>query len=1491
MYELSRVLLRAVGPEAARYEDVVLDFGDAGGTFRARVDMLFGEATTVQRPSPASVLQLQNGGGKSVLIKLIFSVVLPGRRQTVGTKNTHALDSFVLEGDVSHVVLEWVHARSGRRLVTGKVSAWRNGRPSADADQLLQRWYHFRPTETNSLRNLPIVSEGRYRPLSEFCDLMQQASEADPSMEYAAFRRHGHWTERLTDLGLDPVLFEYQRAMNADEGEAADAFSFSNDSAFVNFLLRVVVPPKPPEDLAALVNTYADKLSVRSDLEREKEFVEGCLASLEPLAQARDDWLRAAAQRDESADRLNDVLRRIRIRAAQELEATKLRKAEGDQLRDDFRREDDRHGHLTRVVTELRRITARMRLDEAEAEEQNQRAATEKAELIDNAWQATPVVLSHQDASAEDRRLAETIAATHEAARPALAARDTASRHLAAALTSLHNQARQEAAGKEAFAGEQDLRAKEAQNEHNSAIATAAAHTAEADQRRREINTITEEIRTAVHEGHLSDGLSVAQAVENARLTFTESKARTTELEVLLGQVEEDLDKATKERLRCQAEMTKADEALRTARTEHDKTRERGDALAADPGFAGLLGPEAVDLDKDVRALLSRLAEVQQEADSARAEIRLLMAGDERARTALETTELLPPSVEAVQACKALEDAGIQAWTGWHYLAAISDAGRRKSLANRAPGLATGIIVNRADHFETARRILADSELWPQSHVEVGTKAHLMSPPPENDNSPFAVPVHPALYDERAADGERSRLVYRHELHQHQLNDATARLESASRLASRLTQWCEDCPPGHLEHLRAQVEDRKEAVEASGERLAAVVAGCKQLIDERTAIRAALPSQRALQEQHAEAMRRLERLSVRESLLPGLLQAERTAQQAGLTDREAAAKAAALSQTHREEAAALRRTADALKNTAERLAQEIANLPPLEPMGAVGTIGSELSLPVLRRAYNEAADEYRRVSVGEDLRAKAALARDRLNAAEKDVSEISSDVRELAERLLAGPDGADGAARALAREAAHRAVAACRRRLTDLGLITLARRSDADAFTEPAEPVDFAPYRRPAHLSEALRLIVEADRDQQASERVRQELRQHLERVERDYEAVRRSSDAFQDLTRILGPGSGPEPTLGDTGFEGDPGAARLRHEAVHSAHEQAKEAAERARRKERTEADKLASHAADQRFAHLELPSKSIILSTPRSDLPAMAGQWEQALRQRLSSLNIDLSSIDRHRRSIVRQLAQQVEEALKTLRRAERLSRLPEGLGDWSGETFLQISFKAPKGDALTDRLTAVLDETSAEIVGGRALQRDGISLLLRGVAAAAGSKGFRVRILKPEAVLRRTRVPVSQLKDVFSGGQVLTTAIVLYCTMAALRSNEQGRSTHRHSGVLFLDNPIGRASATYLLRLQQAVAGALGVQLIFTTGLEDLTVLENFPLVIRLRNEADLRAHRQYLRVHGTMSGLLDASLSGQDGANGKDAFSSVSAARYYRRPVHEAGQDRE
>jgi hypothetical protein len=166
------------------------------------------------------------------------------------------------------------------------------------------------------------------------------------------------------------------------------------------------------------------------------------------------------------------------------------------------------------------------------------------------------------------------------------------------------------------------------------------------------------------------------------------------------------------------------------------------------------------------------------------------------------------------------------------------------------------------------------------------------------------------------------------------------------------------------------------------------------------------------------------------------------------------------------------------------------------------------------------------------------------------------------------------------------------------------------------------------------------------------------------------------------------------------------------------------------------------------------------------------------------------------------------------------------------------------------------------------------------ASVPKGFNVDVLKPDSILRDERVSIEEMNDVFSGGQELTAAIILYCTLAALRANERGQMRAKHSGVLFLDNPIGRASASYLLDLQQSVARALGVQLVYTTGLSDDRVLASFPLWVRMRNDADLRAGLKHIQVADVVRRVLPEPFEHDAGA--QSAPGTVTATRVYRRP---------
>jgi hypothetical protein len=261
---------------------------------------------------------------------------------------------------------------------------------------------------------------------------------------------------------------------------------------------------------------------------------------------------------------------------------------------------------------------------------------------------------------------------------------------------------------------------------------------------------------------------------------------------------------------------------------------------------------------------------------------------------------------------------------------------------------------------------------------------------------------------------------------------------------------------------------------------------------------------------------------------------------------------------------------------------------------------------------------------------------------------------------------------------------------------------------------------------------------------------------------------------------------------------------------------------------------------------------------LARRSGELIPHLDARASEVAKELASIEQHRNLLLQRLLALVQAGLNALSQAGHASRLPADLGDWSGKQFLRIDFEPPDSeDILLERLGEVLDSAVSDSADRN---RDGITMLLRGVRVAADPRGFRVTVLKPDTVLRDERVPVTAMGE-FSGGQRLTAAIALYCTLAAMRSTSRGRQKPR-AGVLFLDNPIGTASAEYLLDIQLKVADRVGVQLVYTTGVFDTNALSKFPCVLRLRNDLDMRAGMQRIRVADSLRAALLNGRSEQD-----------------------------
>ncbi|ARX81346.1 hypothetical protein SMD44_00744 [Streptomyces alboflavus] len=1457
-YELSRVRLCSVGPAGARFQDVTLDFSGVGKPVTQEQDDLFSSAAQTLRPSPASVVFLENGGGKSVLLKLVFSVLLPGWRPVKGANDPRLLGDYVLAQDVSHVVLEWTHSLTGQVLVTGKVMAWKNQTASRIADNLQEGWYYFLPQESLSLDSLPVTDDNRYLSFDAYRRQLHDLHDEDPRLGLNWPKTQSAWTELLGKLDIDSELFQYQRVMNRDEGEAVRAFDLDSDANFVDFLLEAVAQHDGLTELAGLVAKHVHKLAQRQTLLLEQEFVARVLDMLEPLTDAaravddaREDVARAQGNLENFASR---VKRRVRD------DETLLRELDEQAAR--LKGDLDAAVHLAerwRLTAAEQQVTlAAMHLTNAEADVNRTISIRKKANAVVAGWQATAVVLRHQEKSGEERALRDLVDAGEEQALPALRERDAAARAFAGGLLALVRTARSQARSEDAEAEKHEKAEDKVRGEREEALKAAAGAESETESLNRLVRNARSDADRAVSAGLVENAEDVPQAAKDAirALDGLQSKIRT---------LREEEDSLSAEQSEAQGELDKAKEGEVTARRQAEGAQAHLDHamglkadLESESRIAELLDGQTPNLEQDAQALADHLAESVAEAEREHIALRVEEARDQQARLALADGRLLPPPDLVTEACRLLLADGIHAWPGWEHIADYPER-KREELIARVPHLVSGILLNDPDRLADARRLIARTAPGATAYVAVGTTKGFEDPATgQESGTDFFLPFHPALHNPDAAEAEHHAIEQRHTVRVGRLDRLTASKRADDVLRQRIIAWQEKYPAvvlaGLRESLDLATEEALAAQKLTTDRQRTVASLIKRRAENSRSQRAAHDENERL----GEASRRLTALAERLALVPtwtdSLLAAETTLRH----QNDLAEKAKNQAAEHRRLVDELKGTAGQQRRIADEAHKEWAGIPGVQEL-ILDEEAPQTPIPSLRSAFTTACDNYAKADVPEELRRALGRAEKEATAARTEYTALDDAERDHAHRLLLTPEASDAVTRAEARQRAVRVKEAAERAAGQAQLLqgncesTLRERQEElrplarDGLV--VMPLPFQPH----DILTAQEAVARATTEHAAAATVEKEARAQHESAEGQLNKAR---DAARELAVLATTLASITPEESATEPYGDDSAAALgEHRRLDQAKNTAQEALAKHERTLRLANERLTRHAAKDTYESLATPVRRQILNLPPEQVTAQAPGWRIALAARLRSLADDLDQIGRHRQVIIDHLKGEVDRALAILRSAQRVSTLPRSLGDWAEQEFLQFSFERLAKELLVARMGEVVDEAAVGRTGdGRRVQRDGLSLLLRGVHAAV-PKGFKVFVLKPDIVLRAERVRVSKVKKIFSGGQQLTAAILLYCTMASLRANSQGRKRSRHAGVLFLDNPIGRANADYLLDLQRSVAEALGVQLIYTTGLFDENALGQFPLIIRLRNDADLRAALKYLIVEEPVRNRLD------------------------------------
>ncbi|WP_370964682.1 hypothetical protein [Amycolatopsis sp. cg9] len=1438
-YQLSSFRLANVGDRAARFTDLTLDVSTAGE--RAPVD---------------SILWLRNGGGKSSLLSLFFALLLPLRKDFMGKTVKRHLEDYVSSGDTSHTVAEWVaqpgsEAGDPARLITGAVYEWDERRKPADPDrdrEKLKGWYYsfFAVPGVLDLPGLPVRDEsGRTRTMAEFVNVLKEIAAAHPQQfRFVITRQRGEWTDALTARNLDPAVFAYQKQMNHSEGGVAGLFEFATTDKFIDFLIDLTVDSTQPDLVANNLRKVVDVLARKPGLLVDREFCGELEGRLERLAE-RNGLAKAAAAGAEgarsSAARLAGAFRT----AASAKEADRQWwECEEKRLGDTAKALDRERSRVNDVASELNRVAAIHRRTTAKATWEVAKTAADEADDEDLAWQAVGYLAERVEAQLHAEDVRQQIAVEDRETAPLREARDDAAATLKARYAQLSEEEHEaeETASSAAADARAEAETQGVRERQNRKLATAADTRAE--NARGRLIEIHGEVAAAVVLGDLPDDQA------DPAIVLAATKQNRREKEDLRGQVR----KRREARPPVRAELEKQSRKLATDRAAKTAERDRldgdrrnlvarADALATDARLAELtqlaagarldLWAEAADL----RAALTREASA---TESAVVATRVDAADDNRALDGLQADDFLPTTRDAERAAEVLVAAEVPARPGWQILRDLVTESERASVLEN-PGvaeLAAGVVVADGD-AEDARRALASKPWHTVAHVAVSTATQFERAVAAAPPTHLVFPSEPALYDRDAAEHARADREERRRDQDRRIAELQEQANADRALLATLESLLEDCPAGHLVALEKAVEECDEAISGMNDADQDLRAQIEEL-DEQEAEDAA--NEADLSDELNVLAQRVERLSAlakRTAERPGIelaiAQLEKEVEVCtGIAD-EAANRVSALQETER---AARSRAARHQENW-RRYEGESADIALLAADREAVVTGDGDPLSWLSRRFAELDSQWRTVASQSVLAERLTGHLDRGKRADRALAEYPETAQALAQVLLATGDGQDAERRAAARKRSREAAGEAQRKLSE---------AKSELTQASAEVKQRTPRDRPRHAPLDDEPATEAEaRERAATEATRAtEMSGEVTQLNREADDARGLASEANTVAQVFAqqakrladaaaPVEMPEDVLP---YAGEDAEADL--ESLLSRLSVAnKEAEETAGRVTRSVAE-VRRIAAEARFAEVPGAIRDRLTGDDAEVLADRAEARAQEMRVRYQTIDGQLAEIGRDQRLVVGEIAGLVKDVLANLESAHRHSKLPGTLGRWANEHFLRISFLRPAGDEdLHARIDAVVDR----IVADKKTKPEGLVVLKKCVHEAVAPRGFTVKVLKPNSDLAVEPVDVTHLGK-FSGGEKLTVCVALYCTLARLRAVNRGRGRAAIGGTLVLDNPLGTASHVALLRLQRDVAAAHGVQLVYTTGVEDLGAVGQFPNVLRMRNAPGSLRNRRYV-----------------------------------------------
>lgn len=270
---------------------------------RMIADELFDFGSSDDQNALNVLINLENGGGKSVLVQLMMQPMLPKAK----VANRNIASFFNKPSDHCFIVLEWLKDNSSEKLLTGISMAAREASSGEDdtARGMSVKYYTFYAnygTEDSpySIANLPLSSKenGRF-VAAEFHAVRTLARNSKGMLCYYTSDDSVQWQRKLAEYGLIRDEWKMIEDLNTVEGGLENYFGkYKTSDALVNGLLIPTIERKlrssqsvGDDSLSTMLLSYANQYAVHESVLKEKEVYEKFAHELEQMKpQAEELW-------------------------------------------------------------------------------------------------------------------------------------------------------------------------------------------------------------------------------------------------------------------------------------------------------------------------------------------------------------------------------------------------------------------------------------------------------------------------------------------------------------------------------------------------------------------------------------------------------------------------------------------------------------------------------------------------------------------------------------------------------------------------------------------------------------------------------------------------------------------------------------------------------------------------------------------------------------------------------------------------------------------------------------------------------------------------------------------------------------------------------------------------------------------------------------------------------------------------------------------------